>query len=211
MAIPRIGDLAPDFIAPSTQGEISFHTWKAQSWAVLFSHPADFTPVCATELSEFARRADEFSALNTKLIGLSIDSIHSHLAWIQNLEAMFKITLPYPLIADITTDVAQKFGMLHPNESSTATVRALFIIDDQHVVRALIYYPLNVGRNVDEVLRTLTALKTADHGSVACPVNWTPGDPVVLPPPKTVDAVANHNELQNVDRLDFYLVKREHP
>ena len=209
VSLPRIGDVAPDFVAPTTHGELSFHAWKAGAWTIMFSHPADFTPVCSTELTEFARRADEFTALNAKLIGVSIDSIHSHLAWIENLHQILGVSLPYPLIADLSTDVARKYGMIHPNESSTVTVRALFIIDPKNTVRALIYYPLNVGRNVDEVLRTLTALQTADANGVACPVNWTPGQKVIVPPPKTVADVAQRKALEGVDRLDFYLVKRD--
>jgi peroxiredoxin 2/4 len=208
-SLPRIGDVAPDFTAPTTHGELGFHAWKAGAWTVMFSHPADFTPVCSTELTEFARRADEFTALNTKLIGVSIDSIHSHLAWIENLSQILGITLPYPLIADLSTDVARKYGMIHPNESSTVTVRALFIIDPKNIVRALIYYPLNVGRNVDEVVRTLTALQTADANGVACPVNWTPGQKVIVPPPKTVADVEKRKALKGVERLDFYLIKRD--
>lgn len=208
-SLPRIGDIAPDFTAPTTHGELNFHEWKQGAWTIMFSHPADFTPVCSTELTEFGRRADEFSALNTKLIGISIDSIHSHLAWVENLKQILGVNLPYPLIADLSADVAGLYGMIHPNESSTVTVRALFIIDPKNVIRALIYYPLNVGRNVDEVLRTLTALQTADANGVACPVNWTPGQKVIVPPPKTVDAVNDRNNLTDVERLDFYLVKRD--
>ncbi|MCK6502125.1 peroxiredoxin [Myxococcota bacterium] len=207
--MPRIGDVAPDFTAPTTHGDLAFHAWKAGKWTIMFSHPADFTPVCSTELTEFARRADEFSALDCQLIGLSIDSIHSHLAWIENLKQIMGVALPYPMIADLTTDVARKYGMIHPGESATVTVRALFFIDPKNTIRAIIYYPLNVGRNVDEVKRTLQALQTADGKGVACPVNWTPGDKVIVPPPKTVAQVAERNALQGVERLDFYLVKKD--
>ena len=206
--MPRIGDVAPDFTAPTTHGDLNFHAWKAGAWTIMFSHPADFTPVCSTELTEFARRAGEFDALGCKLIGLSIDSIHSHLAWIENLKQILGVALPYPMIADLTTDVARKYGMIHPGESATVTVRALFFIDPKNVIRAIIYYPLNVGRNVDEVVRTLTALQTADSNGVACPVNWKPGDQVIVPPPKTVAQVAERNALTGVDRLDFYLIKK---
>jgi peroxiredoxin (alkyl hydroperoxide reductase subunit C) len=206
--MPRIGDVAPDFTAPTTHGDLSFHTWKESAWTILFSHPADFTPVCSTELTEFARRSDEFAARNTKLIGISIDSIHSHLAWVENLRQIMGIRLPFPMIADLRTDVAQKYGMIHPNESSTVTVRALFVIDPKNVIRTIIYYPLNVGRNVDEVVRNLDALQTADKNAVACPVNWQPGQQVIVPAPRTVAQVDERNAMEGVNRLDFYLVKK---
>src|SRR4051812_607613 len=188
--MPRIGDTAPDFTAQTTHGPLTFSEWQKGSWVILFSHPADFTPVCSTELSEFARRNEEFTRRNTKLIGLSIDSIHSHLAWRQNLKQILDVDIPYPLIADTSTDVAQKYGMLHPGASQTATVRAVFMIDPKRIVRALVYYPMNVGRNIDEVLRLLEALQTADQNACATPVNWEPGEKVVVPPPKTVAEVA---------------------
>ena len=205
--IPRIGDKAPDFSANTTHGEIVFSKWQEDSWVILFSHPADFTPVCSTELSEFSRREEEFTRRNVKLIGTSVDSIHAHLAWRENLTRIMGATIEYPLIADSNMAVARKFGMLHPGESDTATVRALFIIDPARVIRAIIYYPLNVGRNVDEVLRTVDALQTADGNEVACPVNWRPGDPVIVPPPKTEKEV-EHRATANYDRLDFYLCKK---
>ncbi len=204
--IPRIGDVAPDFTANTTQGEITFSTWQEGKWAILFSHPADFTPVCSTELIEFARRVAEFDKRNTKLIGLSIDSIHAHLAWRQNLKQLFDVLIPYPMIAD-NGNVANKYGMLHPGASATATVRAVFIIDPKHIVRALVYYPLNVGRNVDEVVRLLDALQTADQHGVACPVNWKPGDKVIVPPPKTEKEV-EQRLASNFEKLDFYLMKK---
>ena len=206
--IPRIGDLAPDFTAPTTHGEVKFSQWQGGDWTVLFSHPADFTPVCSTELAEFGKRFDEFKKRNTKLIGVSIDSIHSHLAWIQNLERILKIRLPYPLIADLSTKVAQLYGMIHPGESATVTVRALFVIDPNRVIRAIIYYPLNVGRNVNEVIRLLDALQTADKNAVACPVNWQPGEKVIVPPPKTEKEVDDRIKA-NYEKLDFYLCKKE--
>lgn len=206
--IPRIGDTAPDFQAVTTEGELQFREWQGQDWVILFSHPADFTPVCSTELTEFARRNDEFKQRSTKLIGLSIDSIHSHLAWRENLKQIMDVELPYPLIADLTTDVAQKFGMIHPGEAATATVRAVFVIDPKHVVRAMVYYPLNVGRNVDEIVRLLDGLQTTDKNACAVPVNWTPGDKVVVPPPKTTAEVAERNAHTDYERYDFYLNKR---
>jgi len=206
--IPRIGDLAPDFTAQTTHGELTLSKWQSGDWIVLFSHPADFTPVCSTELTEFGRRIEEFRARRTKLIGLSIDSVHSHLAWTQNLAKILGVRIPYPLIADLSTAVAQKYGMIHPGASTTVTVRTLFIIDPKRVVRAIIYYPLNVGRNVDEVVRLIDALQTADAKGVACPVNWKPGEKVIVPPPKTEDE-AEERLKGNYERLDFYLCKKQ--
>jgi peroxiredoxin (alkyl hydroperoxide reductase subunit C) len=207
-SLPKIGDQAPDFTAQTTQGEITLSTWQEGKWVILFSHPADFTPVCSTELTEFGRRYKEFEQRGVKLIGISVDSIHSHLAWHQNLGKILGVTLPYPLIADSTRAVSELYGMIHPGASATVTVRALFVIDPKRVVRALIYYPLNIGRNVDEVVRVIDALQTADKNGVACPVNWKPGDKVIVPPPKTEKEVADRLALQNVERLDFYLTKK---
>jgi len=207
-AIPRIGDPAPDFKAITTQGELQLSAWQKDSWVILFSHPADFTPVCSTELTEFARRNDEFAKRNTKLIGLSIDSIHSHLAWRENLKSILGVAIPYPMIADIDMRVAGLYGMIHPGAGSTVTVRAVFVIDPKRVVRALVYYPLNVGRNVDEIVRLLDGLQTADKHSVACPVNWKPGDKVIVPPPKTEADVAERAQHPEYERLDFYLNKK---
>jgi len=204
--IPRIGDSAPDFTAITTQGELTFSKWQEGSWVILFSHPADFTPVCSTELTEFARRAGEFDKRGAKLMGLSIDSIHSHLAWRQNLKSIYDVQIPYPIVAD-NGAVAQKYGMLHPGASVTATVRAVFLIDPKRVVRALVYYPMNVGRNVDEIVRLLDGLQTADKYGVACPVNWKPGEKVIVPPPKTEKEV--EQRLASTDeKLDFYIVKK---
>jgi peroxiredoxin (alkyl hydroperoxide reductase subunit C) len=206
--MPKIGDLAPDFTAVTTHSAaMQFSEWQEGKWVVLFSHPADFTPVCSTELSEFARREKEFAALNAKLIGLSVDSIHSHLAWIENLKQILGVEIPYPMIADLDMKVSHLYGMLHPGASATATVRAVFLIDPKRVVRALVYYPMNVGRNIDEVLRLLTALQTADGNACATPVNWKPGEKVVVPPPKTVTEVAERLSHKGGDRdvKDFYL------
>jgi peroxiredoxin 2/4 len=205
--LPRIGDAAPEFKAPSTHGEINFSQWQGSEWVVLFSHPADFTPVCSTELTEFARRNEEFKKRGVKLIGLSIDSVHSHLAWTQNLAKIMNVKIPYPIIADLSTDVAKKYGMIHPGESQTVTVRAVFVIDPKHVVRGIIYYPLNVGRNIDEVLRLIDALQTADKNGVACPVNWKPGEKVIVPPPKT-EAEVEERLKSDYERLDFYISKK---
>lgn len=207
ISIPKIGDPAPDFTAITTHGELNFAKWAEGKWVVLFSHPADFTPVCSTELTEFARRSPEFDKRNVKLIGLSIDSIHSHVAWRENLAKIFETKIGYPMIAD-NGAVAQKYGMIHPGASSTVTVRCVFVIDPKRVVRAIIYYPLNVGRNIDEVVRLIDALQTADKHGVACPVNWKPGEKVIVPPPKTEADVEARLADKTLERLDFYLAKK---
>lgn len=186
--IPRIGDLAPDFTATTTHGVLTLSEWAQGKWVLFFSHPADFTPVCTTELSELARRNAEFEARNCKLIGLSIDSIHSHLAWMESIRDKMGVDVPFPMVADLDTRVAQAYGMLHPGESATVTVRAVFVIDPDRKVRALIYYPLSNGRNVDELLRLVDSLQTASKHGVATPVNWRPGDKVIVPPTTTVQA-----------------------
>ncbi|MBI4616673.1 MAG: peroxiredoxin [Planctomycetes bacterium] len=205
--MPRIGDVAPDFTAQTTHGEIRFSDWQEGKWVVLFSHPADFTPVCSTELTELGRRYPEFQKRNAKLIGVSVDSIHSHLAWVQNLSRIMGVRIPYPLVADSNRAVAELYGMIHPGETTTATVRALFFIDPKRSIRAVIYYPLNIGRSVDEIERVLDALQTADKNGVACPVNWRPGDKVVVPPPKTEKEVDQRLDA-DYEKLDFYLCKK---
>ncbi|MCY0986050.1 peroxiredoxin [Nannocystis sp. ILAH1] len=204
-AIPRIGEVAPDFEAETTQGVIKFSEWQGGKWVVLFSHPADFTPVCTTELAEFARKNDEFAKRDAKLIGLSIDSIHSHMAWLQNIKERLGVEIPYPLIADIDMKVAQKFGMLHPEASSTATVRAVFFINPDRKVQALVYYPLTNGRNIDEVIRLLDSLQTSAKHSVATPANWRPGDKVIIPPPRSVEALQERMARTDMEHVDFYL------
>jgi peroxiredoxin (alkyl hydroperoxide reductase subunit C) len=192
----------------TTQGELTFSTWAEGKWVLLFSHPADFTPVCSTELAEIARRQAEFDKRGMKLIGLSIDSIHSHIAWRENLQKLFDVKITYPMIADLNTAVAQKYGMIHPGASQTVTVRTVFAIDPKRTIRAIIYYPLNVGRNVDEILRLVDALQTVDKNAVACPVNWKPGDKVIVPPPKTEKEVADRLAAKDYEKLDFYLMKK---
>lgn len=212
--LPKIGDAAPDFKAVTTQsGDMVFSEWQGKEWVVLFSHPADFTPVCSTELMEFAKRSDDFRKINTKLIGVSVDSIHSHLAWLQNLKEKMGVEIPYPLIADIDTRVSQAYGMIHPGASATATVRAVFVIDPKRTIRALVYYPMNVGRNVEEIFRLVNALQTADQFAIATPVNWTPGNRVVVPPPKKMEEVRERESHKGKDYLyqDFYLCLKELP
>ena len=206
--IPRIGDDAPDFTAITTHGEITFSDWQGDDWVILFSHPADFTPVCTTELTEFANRNAEFSDRGIKLIGLSIDSIHSHVAWVQNINEIMGTKIPYPLIADLDMKVANKYGLIHPGESSTATVRAVFIIDPDRKIRALIYYPLANGRNVDEVVRLIDSLQTTDSNSCATPVNWNVGEKVIVPPPKTEAEVEDRLNSDH-EKLSFYLMKKD--
>lgn len=211
-SMPRIGDTAPDFTAVTTQsGAMKFSDWQSENWVILFSHPADFTPVCSTELTEFARRAGDFEKLHTKLIGLSVDSVHSHLAWIQNMKEKLGVEIKYPLIADLDMKVSQLYGMIHPGAGATATIRAVFFIDPKRAIRAIIYYPMSAGRNVDEILRVITALQTVDKYACAVPVNWKPGEKVVVPPPKTMTEVAERlsHAGKDYEVKDFYLSLRE--
>jgi peroxiredoxin (alkyl hydroperoxide reductase subunit C) len=205
--MPRIGERAPDFQALTTHGPLSMSDLKGQ-WVVLFSHPADFTPVCTTEFVALARLAEEFAKRNVKLVGLSVDSIHSHLAWLRNIEEKLGVKIPFPVIADVDMKVANKFGMIQPEASTTAPVRALFVIDPEGFVQALIYYPLQTGRSTDEILRLVDALQTTYQHHVATPANWRPGEKVIVPPPLTQEQV---EELQRSDyeKIDFYLMKRD--
>jgi len=205
--MPRIGERAPDFQALTTHGPLSMSDLKGQ-WVVLFSHPADFTPVCTTEFVALARRAEEFAKRNVKLVGLSVDSIHSHLAWLRNIEEKLGVKVPFPVIADVGMEVANKFGMIQPEASTTAAVRALFVIDPEGFMQAIIYYPLQTGRSTDEILRLVDALQTTYQHHVATPADWRPGEKVIVPPPLTEEQV---EELQRSDyeKIDFYLMKRE--
>lgn len=204
--MPRIGERAPDFEALTTQGPLTMSDLRGQ-WVVLFSHPADFTPVCTTEFVALARRAEEFARRNVKLVGLSIDSIHSHLAWLRNIEEKLGVKIPFPVIADVDMRVASKFGMIHPEASTTATVRGLFVIDPEGFIRAMIYYPLQNGRSVDEILRLVDALQTTDQHHVATPADWHPGEKVIVPPPLTEEQVDEHLR-SDYEKIDFYLMKR---
>jgi peroxiredoxin (alkyl hydroperoxide reductase subunit C) len=206
-SLPRLNEPAPDFTATTTQGPITLSSFRGK-WVVLFSHPADFTPVCTTELVEFARNADKFAELNTQLMGLSIDSIYAHIAWLRNMEQNFNVKIPYPMIADLDMKVATLYGMVHPGASSTATVRCVFVIDDKGNVRAMIYYPLSNGRNVNEILRLVTALQTSDKNAVATPVNWQPGDKVIVPPPQTSKAAEERLNDPNVEATEWYFSKK---
>ncbi|MEE4260403.1 MAG: peroxiredoxin [Bacteroidales bacterium] len=206
--MPRIGDMAPDFEAITTKGNIKFSDYAKDKWIVMFSHPADFTPVCTTEMSGFATRKNEFDELNTELIGLSIDSIHSHLAWVNNVKEKTGIYFDFPIIADLDMKVSKLYGMLQPNEHETAAVRAVFFIDPSKKIRLIMYYPLNVGRNMDEIIRVLKALQTSDKYKVAMPLNWVPGDKVIVPPPKTLDEMQERIDGAYDEKIDFYLVKK---
>ncbi|MBK6766558.1 MAG: peroxiredoxin [bacterium] len=206
VSLPRINTIAPDFAAKTTLGEIKLSDYKGK-WVVLFSHPADFTPVCTTEFLAFARKHDEFVKRNTQIIGLSIDSIYSHIAWIRSIEQNFNVQVRFPLIADLKGDVARAYGMLHPEASDTSAVRAVFVIDDKGIIRAMIYYPLSNGRSIDEVLRILEALQTTDQHGLATPENWQPGDACIIPAPQT-QAAAEKRKSEAEQYTDWYFSKR---
>jgi alkyl hydroperoxide reductase subunit AhpC len=178
----RLGDIAPDFEQLSSEGPISFHKWLGDSWGVLFSHPADFTPVCTTELGFTAKLADEFRKRNVKVIALSVDPVESHKKWIEDINDTQKTTVNFPIIADADRKVAELYDMIHPNANATLTVRSLFVIDPQKKVRLMITYPASTGRNFDEVLRVIDSLQLTEYHSVATPANWKDGDPVVIVP-----------------------------
>lgn len=186
-SMPRIGDKAPSFKAVTTQGNINFPEDYKGKWKILFSHPADFTPVCTSEFMTFAKMAPEFEALNTQLVGLSVDGLYSHIAWLRTIKekieykGMKDIEVKFPLIEDITMEVANKYGMIQPGEATTKAVRAVFFIDPQDIIRTIIYYPLSLGRNFDELKRVLIGLQTADNFNVALPADWRPGDEVIVP------------------------------
>ena len=204
--LPRINEPAPDFEAKSTSGPLKLSDYLGK-WVVLFSHPADFTPVCTTEFVEFARHSDDFKKRDVQLIGLSVDSVPAHIAWIRNINQHFGVDVDFPVIADLDTKVAQKYGLIHPGASETATVRAVFVIDPKANVRALIYYPMSLGRNIDEILRVIDALQTADQNACATPANWKPGEQVVVPPPQTL-ADAEARLKSEYDITDWYFAKR---
>lgn len=187
-SMPRIGDKAPEFKAVTTQGEINFPADYKGDWVILFSHPADFTPVCTSEFMTFATMEEKFAKVNTKLVGLSIDGLYSHIAWLRSIKdkieykGMKNVEVKFPLIEDITMEVAKKYGMIQPNEDSTKAVRAVFFIDPNGVIRTIIYYPLSLGRNFEELYRVIVALQTADEFGVATPADWQPGDDVIVGP-----------------------------
>jgi peroxiredoxin 2/4 len=207
----RINDVAPDFEAKTTHGIIRLSDITSKGkWVVLFSHPADFTPVCTTEFVEFSKRNDDFVRRNTQLLGNSVDSVYSHIAWVRNIQQNFAVKVPFPIIADVDQKVASAFGMVHEAVSETATVRAVFIIDPRNVIRAITYYPMSLGRNIDEILRMVEALQTSDANVCSTPANWQPGESVIVPAPSTqADAekrVAGNGDL---DVADWYLSRKK--
>jgi len=212
--MPLIGDLAPSFTAQTTQGEINFPSDYKGKWVVLFSHPADFTPVCTTEFMTFATMEPEFKELNCELVGLSIDSIYSHIAWLMTIKEKIKyknmenVEVKFPLIADIKMEIAKKYGMIHGNESDTKAVRAVFIIDPAAKIRAIVYYPLSNGRNIEEIKRLVIAMQASEKHKIATPANWEPGDNVIIPPPGSCGSanarVKKESKEQNLDCKDWF-------
>jgi len=207
-SLPRIGDPAPQFEAVTTHGLIKLEDYKG-TWLVLFSHPADFTPVCTTEFIAFQQIYPRLKELNTELLGLSVDSLPAHIAWTRNIEEKSGVKIEFPVIADLSRQVAIKYGMIHPNESSTETNRAVFVIDDKQKIRAIIYYPLTTGRNMDEIVRLVEALQTTDKYQVSTPANWRKGDKVIVPPPQTQQAAEERVKDSNLEVIDWYLSKKE--
>lgn len=207
-SMPRIGDMAPDFEAVTTIGNLKFSDYNKGSWVILFSHPADFTPVCTTEMSGFAKENDFFDKHNTKLMGLSIDSIFSHIAWVNAVDEKTGVLFKFPIIADLDMKIAKLYGMLQPGESETAAVRAVFIIDPKGKIRLIMYYPLNVGRNMEEIKRALVALQTSDEHQVAMPLNWQPGDKVIIGAPKTLEGLEERKNNKELEITDWYLAKK---
>ena len=202
-SMPILGEPAPEFEALTTQGMVKLSDFKGK-WLVLFSHPADFTPVCTTEFIAFTAIADELKSLNVQLVGLSIDSVHSHLAWIRNVKEKMGVDIPFPIIADLEMKVAKKYGMIHPGQSSTAAIRAVFFIDDKGILRAMIYYPLTAGRFMPEIIRLVKSLQTTDKHGVSTPANWQPGDKVVVPAPKN-KAEMDKRLTEGYECRDWYL------
>lgn len=206
--MPRIGDQAPSFKAVTTQGPINFPEDYKGSWAILFSHPADFTPVCTSEFMTFASMEDQFNNANCKLVGLSVDGLYSHIAWLRTIKekieyrGMKNVEVKFPLIEDITMEVAKKYGMMMPGESNTKAVRAVFFVDPKGVIRAIIYYPLSLGRNFDELYRALVAMQAADAFSIATPADWRPGDEVIVPPAGSCGAAKER--MESKDEMHCY-------
>lgn len=206
-AFPRLNEPAPEFEAVTTHGVLRLSDFRDR-WLILFSHPADFTPVCTTEFIAFAEIYPELQKRGVDLLGLSIDSVYSHIAWVRNIEEKTGVKIPFPVIADLNKEVATLYGMIQPGASKTEAVRAVFIIDPKGILRAMIYYPLTTGRNMQEILRLIDALQTSDKHGVATPANWKPGDKVIVPAPKTVDAV-DVSPKPGYEVIDWYLVKKE--
>lgn len=204
--MPRLNEPAPDFDAETTHGRRTLADYRGR-WLVLFSHPADFTPVCTTEFMAFAKAHDQFQALGADLLGLSIDSTFSHLAWVTNIKEKFGVEIPFPIIADLSMAVAGAYGMIHPGAADTSAVRATFIIDPEGKLRAMVYYPMSNGRSIPEFLRLLEALQTSDAHGVATPEGWKKGDKVIVPPPKTAEAAAKRVQ-EGYECTDWYFCKK---
>lgn len=217
ISMPLIGDDAPKFKAKTTMGEINFPDDYKSKWVILFSHPADFTPVCTTEFMTFATMQKDFQKLNCELIGLSIDSIYAHIAWLRTIKekieykGMKNVEVMFPVIEDLRMDVAKKFGMVQPNASTTQAVRAVFIIDPKTKIRAILYYPLSTGRNMDEIKRMLIAMQKADKEQIATPANWQPGDDVIIPPPGSCGTAKERIEKKEEGKycLDWFMCFRK--
>lgn len=214
--MPLIGDEAPSFTAKTTQGDINFPSDYKGKWVILFSHPADFTPVCTTEFMTFASMIDEFRALNTELVGLSVDSLYAHIAWLRRIQEieykdMKNVEVTFPLIEDIRMDVANKYGMIQPGQSNTQAVRAVFVIDPNSIIRTILYYPLSTGRNFDEIKRIILALQKTDNDGVATPANWRPGDDVIVPTAGSCGVAKERMENQTEDQycLDWFMCLRK--
>ena len=216
-SMPRIGDAAPAFTATTTQGQISFPGDYAGKWVILFSHPADFTPVCTSEFMTFASLQDEFAKYNTDLVGLSVDGLYSHIAWLRTIKDkivfrdMKDVEVTFPLIEDITMEIARKYGMIMPGEDSTKAVRAVFVVDPKGMVRTIIYYPLSLGRNFDELLRVVKALQTADHFGVAPPADWRPGERVIVPTAGSCGTAKERMDghVEGVECVDWFFCTKE--
>ncbi|MCB9960950.1 MAG: peroxiredoxin [Hyphomonas sp.] len=205
-SMPRLNEPAPDFDAVTTHGRRRLSDYRGK-WLILFSHPADFTPVCTTEFMAFARAHDKFAALNTELLGLSIDSKYAHIAWVRSIKENFGVEVKFPIIEDLSMKVANAYGMIMPGADDTSAVRATFIIDPEGVLRAMVYYPMSNGRSIDEFLRLVTALQTSDANKVATPENWQPGEQVIVPPPQTTEAAAAR-EGEGYEYTDWYFSKK---
>lgn len=206
-AMPRLNEPAPAFDAPTTHGQKKLEDYRGK-WLVLFSHPADFTPVCTTEFMAFAKRHADFQAINTELLGLSIDSHYSHVAWVRNIKEKFDVEIPFPIIADLSMEVAKAYGMIHPGAADTSAVRATFIIDPEGVLRAMVYYPMSNGRSIDEFVRLVKAMQTSDANGVATPEAWQPGDKVIVPPPATVEEANARAANEEYECTDWYFCKK---
>ncbi len=205
-SFPRLNEPAPPFSARTTHGDRKLEDYRGK-WLILFSHPADFTPVCTTEFMAFAKAAPTFSSMGCELLGLSIDSLFSHLAWTRNIKEKFNVDIPFPIIEDLKMEVARAYGMVHPGAGDTSAVRATFFIDPNGVLRAMVYYPMSNGRSIDEFVRLLQALQTSDANGVATPENWCPGKPVIVPPPKTAEA-ADNRASEGYNTVDWYFSTR---